>query len=128
MSTTLKNLGDNIKFLRLVKGYTQENMSDLLNMSSSGYKKIEDGSSNTGILKIEAIAGIFGLTVAQLFAVGEGKSFTFNIQSAVSSNLGESNVSNIYNQSNPAETIASAINEILSPIIKRLEDLEQKNN
>ena len=39
MSTTLKNLGDNIKFLRLAKGYSQENMSDMLNMSTSGYKK-----------------------------------------------------------------------------------------
>ena len=131
ISTTLKNLGENIKFLRLAKNYSQENISDILNISVSGYKKIEDGISNTGILRTEKIATILGLSVAQLLAIGENKSFTLNIQSVVSSHLIQSNISNIYNQQPIlAEIITSAINEVLSPIIKnfekRLEDLEKK--
>ena len=133
MSTTLKNLGDNIKFLRLAKGYSQENMSDMLNMSTSGYKKIEDGTSNTNILKMEEIAIILGLSAAQLLAIGENKSFSLNIQSVVSSHLIQANINNIYNQQPIlAEIITSSINEVLLPIIKgfekRLDNLEKNDN
>lgn len=100
----------------------------MLNMSPSGYKKIEDGISNTNILKMEEIATILGLSVSQLLAIGENKSFTLNIQSVVSSHLIQSNISNIYNQQPIlAEIITSSMNEVLTPIIKRLENLEKED-
>jgi len=50
--------GYKIKELRTRKGYSQENMADLLKMSVSNYSYIEQGKVKMNIEKLEEIASV----------------------------------------------------------------------
>lgn len=63
---------EKIRFLRESNKLSQEDMASKLNMSVSGYSKIERGESNTNFDKLEQIAEAFGLNdVAELISLGE---------------------------------------------------------
>ncbi len=57
---------DNIRAMREKKHLTQEDMADELNMSASGYAKIEQGKTKLFHEKLEQIADFFGVSVYQL--------------------------------------------------------------
>lgn len=52
--------------MREVKNLTQEEMADQLNMSTSGYAKIERGETKLYHDKLDKIADVFGVSVNQL--------------------------------------------------------------
>jgi transcriptional regulator with XRE-family HTH domain len=56
-----KIIGNRIRKLRLSKEYSQQNMADELNITSSAYSKIERGVTDTSISRLEAIAEILGV-------------------------------------------------------------------
>ena len=63
---------DKIRFLRESKKLSQEDMAAKLNMSVSGYSKIERGETKPHFDKLEKIAEVFGFNdVVQLIALGE---------------------------------------------------------
>jgi transcriptional regulator with XRE-family HTH domain len=62
---------EKIRFLRESKDWSQEDMAGKLNMSVSGYSKIERGETKVAISKLKKVADIFGIDVIELMTLGE---------------------------------------------------------
>jgi orotate phosphoribosyltransferase len=60
-------IGDKIKFLRKIKGITQEELSDVLHISYQAISKWENGMAQPDISLIPVIANHFGVTIDELF-------------------------------------------------------------
>lgn len=112
---------ERIKFFRGLKGLTQENMAEMLDMSVTGYGNIERGDTNVSLKKLEEVAKVLGVELQELF-ISSGK---------VLISFGETN-----NNSNEYQIINSKDNSELELIIeqqkkeislqqKRIEDLEE---
>lgn len=71
-------IGENIRIIREMKGYSQEYMAAMLDMSQSGYSKIEIGSSQISIPKLEKIASILEQNVDDFLKVRDGQINIFN--------------------------------------------------
>jgi transcriptional regulator with XRE-family HTH domain len=69
MKIFLKRFGGRIRVFRLLRGFTQENIADQLDISASAYAKIERGESDINISRIEEIARIYSLTASQLISL-----------------------------------------------------------
>lgn len=65
------NVHEKIKLMRETKEWSQEEMAEKLNMSVSGYSKIERGETNPHISKLEQIAQILGIDLIELISFGE---------------------------------------------------------
>jgi transcriptional regulator with XRE-family HTH domain len=115
------NPAERIKFFRGLKGLTQENMTEMLDMSVTGYGNIERGDTNVSLQKLKEVAKVLGVELQELFA-SSGK---------VLISFGETN-----NNSNEYQIINSQDNSELERVIeqqnkenallqKRIEDLEE---
>ncbi len=62
------NIGNKIKQLRKEKGYTQENLGEILNVSTQSVSKWERKSTYPDISLLPRIANIFGITIDELFS------------------------------------------------------------
>ena len=60
------NVGEKIKKLRELKNYTQQHMAEKLDLSLSGYGKIERNDTDISISKLEKIAEILGVDLAAI--------------------------------------------------------------
>lgn len=65
-------LHEKIRFIRQLKGWSQEEMAYRLNMSNSGYGSIERGETDVNLSRLEEIASIFGMDLAELSSLNEG--------------------------------------------------------
>jgi transcriptional regulator with XRE-family HTH domain len=65
------NVHEKIRFLRKSKHWSQDEMAEKLDMSISGYAKIEQGKSEASLAKLEQIAEIFEIDVLELLSLGE---------------------------------------------------------
>lgn len=83
MPTTLNK---RIKFLRNIKGWTQEDMAEKLKMSVIGYGNIERGDADIALSRLEEIAKLLGVELQELFSA-EGK---------IVINLGDASITNGY--------------------------------
>jgi transcriptional regulator with XRE-family HTH domain len=79
--------------LRESKDWSQEDMAGKLNMSVSGYSKIERGETKVAIAKLKKVSEILGVDFMELMSLGEKNVYFVNI--------GDSNNGNII--SSPAE-------------------------
>ncbi|MFY9259608.1 MAG: helix-turn-helix transcriptional regulator [Gallionella sp.] len=61
-----------IRFLRESKNWSQEEMAEKLNMSPSGYSKIERGETKVAIPKLVKIAEVFEVDLIELIPL-DGK-------------------------------------------------------
>lgn len=52
----MENLAEKIRLLRLQKGYSQENMADVLGISTTAYGDIERGKTELTLSRLEQIA------------------------------------------------------------------------
>lgn len=59
-----------IKTLRESRNFTQEQMGELLNITASGYSKIERGETRIDISRLQQIADIFEVTIFDLMPQG----------------------------------------------------------
>lgn len=84
---------EKIRFLRESKDWSQEDMAGKLNMSVSGYSKIERGETKVAIAKLKKVSEILGVDFMELMSLGEKNVYFVNI--------GDSNGGNII--SSPAE-------------------------
>ena len=84
---------EKIRFLRESKDWSQEDMAGKLNMSVSGYSKIERGETKVALSKLKKVSEILGVDVMELMSLGEKNIYFVNI--------GDSNNGNII--SSPAE-------------------------
>lgn len=60
------NIHEQIRVMREIRHWSQEDMAGKLNMSVSGYAKIERGESKIHLDKLQKIADIFNVDVYQL--------------------------------------------------------------
>lgn len=58
-------IGTAMKFLRELKGMTQDEMAEKLNMTPNGYSHIERDLGNPNLPKIEKIAKVFDMTTVE---------------------------------------------------------------
>ncbi len=62
-----KMVGQRLHLLRIEKGLTQEQMGEMLNISTSAYCKIEYGDTDLTLTRITKIADTFGMSEMELF-------------------------------------------------------------
>ncbi len=72
-------LGEKVGLMRTLKGLTQEDMAAKLNMSVTGYAKIERGETKLQNPRLEKIAEALGIELKDLLNFDE--KFIFNISS-----------------------------------------------
>lgn len=59
-------IGSKIKSARNAKGYSQEYMAALLNVTQASYSRIESNQSRPDIFKLKAISSALGLDMGSL--------------------------------------------------------------
>ena len=64
-------LGEKIRLLRTLRGYTQEVMADSLKLSITGYGKIERGETDATVSRICPIADILGVKVEDILRLDD---------------------------------------------------------
>lgn len=70
---TNKSIGKNIRTLRHQRGWSQEDVANRLGISIPAFSKIETGVTDINLSRLEQIANIFEITVAQILSVEEGE-------------------------------------------------------
>ncbi|NJM13299.1 MAG: helix-turn-helix transcriptional regulator [Synechococcaceae cyanobacterium SM1_2_3] len=65
------NVSDKIRFMRQLKGWSQEEMAEKLEMSPNGYANIERGETDVRFSRLEQIADVFGTNLTDLMSFGE---------------------------------------------------------
>lgn len=67
----LMTIGEKIAVLRKKKGYSQEKMAELLEMTPNGYGKIERDETDLPYSRLELISKVLGLLPHKLLGFGE---------------------------------------------------------
>lgn len=62
---------DQIKFVRKLRGWTQEEMANKLEMSVNGYGDIERGETDIPFSRLEQITQILGVQLIELLGLNE---------------------------------------------------------
>ncbi len=68
-------LSEKIRFMRMFKGWSQEEMAEKLGMVVSGYAKIERGETDINLSRLKQIANIFGIELSLLIGLSEKNVF-----------------------------------------------------
>lgn len=76
-SESLYKLIQNIRALRNLKGWTQDTMAALLEISEKTYAKFEQGSADIQWSRLEEIANLLGVKVEDLINFDRGMVFNF---------------------------------------------------
>ena len=63
-----KSVGKNIRTLRHQRGWSQEDVANRLGISIPAFSKIETGVTDINLSRLEQIANIFEINVAQILA------------------------------------------------------------
>ena len=85
MGKIKKILGDNIRTLRIEKGWTQVYLADRLQITAPFLAQIESGKRGTSLELVESVADLFGIPIASLFLeqitnYAESKSYVRDIE------------------------------------------------
>jgi len=82
---------DKVKFMRQLKGYSQEEMAEKLGMSVNGYSNIERGETDLQMSRIEEIAKTLHIDTLELLSFGEKNVY---YQQGARDNYGQYNLIN----------------------------------
>ncbi len=74
----MTTLGNKIRGIRILKGLSQENMAEMLDLSLRAYGDIERGSSDVAYSRLEQVAQKLGVSVADILKFGETVSNFFD--------------------------------------------------
>jgi transcriptional regulator with XRE-family HTH domain len=66
---------EKIKFIRQLKGWSQDEVAEKLAMSANGYGNIERGETDVNLSRLEQIAAVFGIELSDLIALNEKNVF-----------------------------------------------------
>lgn len=69
------SVGKKIKMMRELRNYTQKHMSSLLEMSPSGYSKIERDETDISLKRLQQIAEILGTDTSSILSFDEKQVF-----------------------------------------------------
>jgi len=73
----MAEVNDKIRFLRLFKDWSQEEMAKNLHMTTKGYAKIERGEVDITISKLKQISKVLGVELKELVGLDEKNVFNF---------------------------------------------------
>lgn len=110
-------LHDNIKQLRELKQWSQEEMAGYVNMSKNGYAKIERGESKPNLDRLKKIAQVLDIDLIELIQSEE---------KGVVCLISENN--NNFNQYHDTQSLTSKIEKLELSLTHKDELLAQKNN
>lgn len=65
----MQTIGDKIRILREIRGFTQDYVSSQLGVSQRAYSKLERGDTDLPYTRLEHLAQIFQVNVAHLVAL-----------------------------------------------------------
>ena len=71
-------VGDNIKKLRELRNYTQQYLADQLEISLSGYGKIERNETDVSLGRLQQIADILGVDIHSILRFDDKHIFNLN--------------------------------------------------
>ncbi|MFI3190076.1 hypothetical protein BCS42_13865 [Crenothrix sp. D3] len=86
---------EQIKLFRKLKGWSQEDMANKLEISLNGYGSIERGDTDISVTRLEQITEVFGISLVELFGCDEK-----NVFNALGTNNGTQN-NQYYGSTNP---------------------------
>ncbi|MBA4853420.1 helix-turn-helix domain-containing protein [Emticicia sp. BO119] len=89
--------GEKIRSIRVLKGLSQENMAEMLNMSILAYGNLERGTSNVSKERLVRIAEILNVTVDFIRSFGERIQYIFDQCSGPIFGVNSENVQNTNN-------------------------------
>lgn len=116
-------VGEKIRRLRTLKGYSQENMADLLGISSVAYGDIERNKTDVSHSRLEKIAEALDIDLIALLTYGEQLANIFS-NSSNSGVIGSGNV--ICDEKELRHKIEKALLENQN-LTLRIEKLEMEN-
>jgi transcriptional regulator with XRE-family HTH domain len=126
----LKEVGNRIRLLRNSKAFTQENMAELLNMTTAGYAKIERGESDINLTRIQQISEVFQIPASDILKMAEtGNLFVNCNNSGNGALLNHNSTVHINGNENNSETFKEIISDIrdqLITIYDRINKLERR--
>lgn len=97
----MTEIHEKIRLLRHMNKLNQEEMANLLDMSTNGYAKIERGESALTIERLQQIAQKFDITLVDLLLLGDKNLFVFGDKSSNPLNHRNKKVKHIeYSQKN----------------------------
>ena len=101
-------IGEKIRKIRSIKGYSQEYMAEVMKISQAAYSDIENNKTKINLDRIQELAKIFRIDVNDLISFDENQVFnnTFNENAK-----GFFNVKKVFNETFEAER-QSYINQI----------------
>lgn len=68
-------LVEKIKFMRMFKGWSQEEMAEKLDMTLGGYAKLERGETDINYSRLQQIANTLGVDLVQLIGLNDKNVF-----------------------------------------------------
>ncbi|MEM6298127.1 MAG: helix-turn-helix transcriptional regulator [Bacteroidota bacterium] len=127
MDTLTQQVGQQIRTIRSAKGLTQENIADMLGMTTSGYAKIERGQTEIGLSRLKKIAEALEIKPSQLLKQGEITEYNVQItgQNATVGN-GSPSILHVH-QSPDLENRFGEFGKLMESMLIRLEKLEAKS-
>ena len=75
----MAEVNDKIRFLRLYKHWSQEEMAKNLHMTTKGYAKIERGEVDITISKLKQISKVLGVELKELIGLDDKNVFAKRI-------------------------------------------------
>jgi len=66
---------EKIRLVRQLKGWSQEDVANKLDMSQNGYGSIERGETDVNLSRLEQIAALFGIKLSDLLELNEKNIF-----------------------------------------------------
>jgi XRE family transcriptional regulator, regulator of sulfur utilization len=70
--------GDKIRILRTMKGFSQENMADMVGVSRLAYGDIERNKTRVSKIRLDKIAEVLGVSTEDIEALGDSVSNFFD--------------------------------------------------
>ncbi len=74
----MTTIGDKIKFWKQFRDYTQADMAEKLNISITAYAKIEQNKTDVNYSRLEQIAKVLDISMADLVSVNDKPSYYLN--------------------------------------------------
>ncbi len=116
------NVGEKIKKLRELKNFTQQYMADQLELSLSGYGKIERNDTDISISKLEKIAKILHTDINTILSFDEKHIFNISENKQANISMRDQHI----NQMELIEKITqqykdeiARLNEIIDKLLKK---------
>jgi len=122
-----KGLHFNIKRLRELKGYTRDQVAAEMNMTVSGYSKIERGEVDPGIGKLERLAEIIGVNLLSFLHLRTAHIFYSNTGSSEDEKMPNTDPLQLFRTQQKYIDLLEKEVERLNLMIEIMRDKEKEN-